>query len=659
MKNPLISGQELFILFLITLVTLLLRGYKYRITFMLPYSYQYLDPTLFTRDIAFFPYDLNFFFLMNAYLSKIVSYETLFFVGYLISSFLLILGVYFLAKTIFEDQKIAMLAVLLVIFVKPAVSAMTTVWTYYYYKDVAMGLILISVAFFLRKRYMVSFSILGVASLFHILFSLYFVAFYGIYFMWNYFGMVREQRKKMLFGFVVLGLFLVGPIYLILSSEQPQSSPEEFEQWLGILKTRSFDHFFPSTWVTNSVILFFPLLVLFGLFLYYLWTKKDFVAAQFKREITLFFGVVIGLGIIAIVASEMIPIRMLIITQLFRPTIMLTFFALLFSSYLIVRAVGRYSQEKDVGEGLLCGGLFVALFYYDFKLLYLFMPLLLLYLLEEKWIRLLGEKGYSWLNKIIFIITGAILLLCVYSFINPSFLYFSTFGEQIFRLHTLSYVLLDIVGLGIGAMTLFRRGDEITQNGVIAAVIILVLIAGGVNAVHESTIHSDDPCYVPEDDFDWQEHFQYPTYSPTAFNDVARWAGENSPKDALFLVPVECGDFRNVAKRSIFVDFKYGTMSTFSIDFGLEWFERVHALNLERKAYYYNTFYTDFIADYHNLSEERIRELDIIYDLDYAVFKRGKKLSFPVVYENQEYIVYDLQGNNSFMNSTNNQTSNS
>ncbi len=640
MKNPLISGRELFILFLITLVTLLLRGYKYRITFMLPYSYQYLDPTLFTRDIAFFPYDLNFFFLMNAYLSKIVSYETLFFGGYLISSFLLILGVYFLAKTIFDNQKIAMIAVLLVIFVKPAVSAMTTVWTYYYYKDVAMGLILISVAFFLRKRYMVSFSVLGVASLFHILFSLYFVAFYGIYFVWNYFRLGNEQRKKILWGFVVLGLFLVGPIYLILSSEQPQSSPEEFEQWLGILKTRSFDHFFPSTWITNSVILFFPLLVLFGVFLYYLWTKKDFVAHQFRQEITLFFCLTILLGIVAVFASEVIPTRMFIITQLFRPTIILTFFTILFCSYLIFQGMKDYFEKKELRNGLLWGALFVALFYYDFKLLYLILPLSLLYLLEDWWISLVGRKRYLNLQTGVAVLTGLLFILSLYSLINPSFLYLAGFDEQVFRLQTLSYVLLLIIGVATIAVKTYHRLSEKT---IVGLTIIFVLIAGGVNAIHQSTIHSDDPCYIPEDDFDWQEHFQYPTYSPTAFNDVARWAGENSVKDALFLVPVECGDFRNVAKRSIFVDFKYGTMSTFSIDFGLEWFERVHALNPERKAYYYNTFYMDFIADYYNLSEERVRELDIIYDLDYAVFKQDKKLSYPVVYENQEYIVYDLR----------------
>jgi len=82
-KNCL-EKKELLILIFLTIISVLLRGYKYRITFMLPYTYKYLDPSLFTRDLAFFNYDLNLFFYMNAYLSQFFSYETIFFIGYFI-----------------------------------------------------------------------------------------------------------------------------------------------------------------------------------------------------------------------------------------------------------------------------------------------------------------------------------------------------------------------------------------------------------------------------------------------------------------------------------------------------------------------------------------------------------------------------------------------
>ncbi len=306
----------------------------------------------------------------------------------------------------------------------------------------------------------------------------------------------------------------------------------------------------------------------------------------------------------------------------------------------------QYLREKKLLAGILAGSLFAALFLYDFKLMWLIFPILVFTLILE------DNKEKSWFRKwhyVTLVMTIVVFLMCLISLVNKEFFYSTLFGEQIFRLNTFSYVLLFVVGIGfvifqiLTKIKMAKLQGQRYVYGIVAILVAVMLFLGGINAVRESTIRSDDPCYNPEDDFDWEEHFQYPTYSPTAFNDVARWAFENSAKDALFLVPVECGDFRNVAKRSIFVDFKYGTMSTFSVDFGLKWFERVHALNPDRKSYYYNTFYVDFIADYRNLTEARVRDLDDKYGLDYAVFEKGKEMSFPVVYENSEYVVYDLR----------------
>ncbi len=55
------------------------------------------------------------------------------------------------------------------------------------------------------------------------------------------------------------------------------------------------------------------------------------MAKPYRQEITIFFVLTIMLGVIAVIFSEFIPVRMLIIAQLFRPTIMITFFAILFS----------------------------------------------------------------------------------------------------------------------------------------------------------------------------------------------------------------------------------------------------------------------------------------------------------------------------------------
>ncbi len=649
---------EYVLVFFLAILGVLLRGYTYRGTFMLPYSYQFLDPTLFSRDIAFFSYDLNFFFLINAYLSKVISYETMFFVGYLISSFLLALGVYLLATTLFQKKEIGYMAVLLTLFVKPAISAMTTIWTYYYYKDLAMGIILISLALFLKKRYVWSFIMLGVASLLHILFSLYFVAFYGLFFVVTLFSpkmaAIRSitpiDRRRMLFGFFILTLFISSPIYLILSSEQQVNSASDMETWFQILKMRSFDHFFPSTWITNSVVVFIPLLILFLIYLFSLYAKKKFLSdtygeenrGMFRLEVALYFVVCIILGVMAVVFSEVIPVRMLTILQLFRPTIMLTIFGILFGAFVIYWLYTEAKKQSRRDYLFLVFLLFVSLFWYDFRLLYMAVGLLGVYVFE---ISVSGCGRIYVVRRLVEWGIGLVLILGIISFVFPSFLYVSYVGEQIFRFQDTTYVFLLLGGIVfIIDFVLCKKVIERYLPLATGLFLVVGVFSSGVIAVRESTIHSDDPCYTPRSQFDFFEHLQYPAYPVTEHMGVALWAKGNTPKDALFLISPECGsDFRNFGERSVFMDFKYGTMSTFSVKFGLEWWERVKAINPNREEYDYHTFYRNLVEDYGAMEEEQVSKLALKYELDYAVFRIGKNFSFPVAYENSEYVVYDVQ----------------
>lgn len=612
---------------------------------MIPYSEYYLDPTLFSKDIAFFQYNLNFFFIVNAYLSKLFTYETIFFAGYVLSSLLLVAGVYYLTKTLFKDKRIAYVAVLLIIFAKPALSAMTTVWNYYYYKDLAMGMLLLSFTFFLKKKYMWSSLLLGVASLVHILFSLYVVGFYGLYFLFNFLKISLDERKKVLQGSAIVILFLIAPIYLIVSSEQPASSPQDFEEWLSILKLRSFDHFFPSTWITNSIILFLPLFILFALFLFFLKRNETtFPPSRYKKEIYTFFIFTLILGVIGVIFSEFIPVRTLIIMQLFRPTIFLTFFAIIFGSYLIVTAFEHFLEKKSLTHLLLAILLFVSLFYYDFKLLLLTLPPMAV-VLYQKQIREKTNASFAAILRIV-VMTGTIagIVICLYSFMNPAFLYLPFYGEQVFLLNGISYVLVPL--LFAGSLTLMYKKVAAEKKAAplrVYFLLFLVLTISFVQAVDVSTSQSDDPCYKAPSVFDVQEHFQYPSFPETSMYNLSIWANENTPKDALFMLPVQCGnDFRSFGQRSVFADFKYGTMSTFSIDFTLKWFERIHDLNPQRE-YKYHTFYNDIILDYRNLDPDRIEYLAEKYQIDYGVFEKPKALPYDITYENKDYVIYNLQ----------------
>ncbi len=649
-NNKFISFRELIMLAVLTLVTMLLRGYKYRITFMLPHTQQIADPALFSRDIAFFKYELSYFFNLHASLSQFIEYHHLFFIGYAVSSFLLAIGIYYLALALFKNKKVAALSVLLLALPKPALSAMSTVWGYYYYRDLAMGIILLSLAFFLRKKYSASAILLGIASFSHILFSLYFAAFYGFSFLATAWKQSAEERKKMLVAFCVLALFLAVPLVATFASEGEDYSQEDLQEWLHILKLRSFDHFFPSTWLTNSVLTFLPLLLLFLLFLLYLRKKEGiFPASAHRQQISLFFLFVILLGVIAIIFSEFIPVRMLIIAQLLRPTIILTFFSVLFGSFLLVELWKEFSEKGSFLHGLLAAFLFTALFSYDFRLLLLILPLLFVVVWKEELVMELGKMPYNAILIGCMLFFVIIFLLSIYSLVEPSFIYVSFFGGQLLRFSTLSYALIGLFSVGLFGLSFFRHSAPGSSARTHAPLLLLIaaLVASFIFAVGESTAKSDDACYMPPSAFDFHEHFQYPRFTRTAFYDVALWAKANTPKDALFMAPVECGGFRNHAQRSVFVDFKYGTMSTFSVNFTLQWFERVQDINPKR-THHYATFYKDFVEDYHSLNAERVQFLAEKYGIDYGVFEKEDKeklqgLAYPIVYENERYVVYGLK----------------
>ena len=107
------------------------------------------------------------------------------------------------------------------------------------------------------------------------------------------------------------------------------------------------------------------------------------------------------------------------------------------------------------------------------------------------------------------------------------------------------------------------------------------------------------------------------------------------------MTPVQCAGLRHHAQRSVWLDFKYGTMSTFNVKFALQWFERVQDLNPSRQ-HHYKTFYQSLIQDYNNLEQNRVTYLAGKYDIDYGIFEKPKELDFPVVYQNEKYVMYQL-----------------
>ena len=118
----------------------------------------------------------------------------------------------------------------------------------------------------------------------------------------------------------------------------------------------------------------------------------------------------------------------------------------------------------------------------------------------------------------------------------------------------------------------------------------------------------------------------YPALHHAELDELARWARENTPKDALFQFAdagrdLPPGVFRARAGRALYVDWKAGGQVNFHKQFSDEWWRRWQKLEKP-------------------LSLDAYRTLGI----DYVVFKAGNgPAGVAPVYSNAKYVVYNLR----------------
>ena len=118
-------------------------------------------------------------------------------------------------------------------------------------------------------------------------------------------------------------------------------------------------------------------------------------------------------------------------------------------------------------------------------------------------------------------------------------------------------------------------------------------------------------------------------YAPlhtTELDDLAQWARENTPKEALFQFGdaggrPEPGVFRARAKRALYIDWKAGGQVNFMRPFAMLWAERWEAMKRLRP-----------------IEEYRMRRID------YLVLRKTNPISgMRPVFENPQWLVYDLR----------------
>jgi hypothetical protein len=118
------------------------------------------------------------------------------------------------------------------------------------------------------------------------------------------------------------------------------------------------------------------------------------------------------------------------------------------------------------------------------------------------------------------------------------------------------------------------------------------------------------------------------------WRDACMWIAQpgNVPANARFLTPLMSGTFKWYTGRAEVANWKEIPQDAAAI---VEWSQRIEQLRLGgRKG-----SDDDSLAD---LGAERLQQLGVRYGADYVITATQPRLDFPVVYENQSYIIYQL-----------------
>ena len=125
-----------------------------------------------------------------------------------------------------------------------------------------------------------------------------------------------------------------------------------------------------------------------------------------------------------------------------------------------------------------------------------------------------------------------------------------------------------------------------------------------------------------------------------AWRDACDWVAKNTPRDALFLVPRHANSFKWRAERAEVVNHKDIPQDAASM---VEWRQRLRQVyRPPTRGETAGVRPPKRVRTLGHLGGVRLRELGEIYGADYALTTKRRRVSLPVAYENETYILYQL-----------------
>ncbi len=585
------------ILCIIFIFSLLIRGYKFgsgNHAYQIPLIKSFANDLLYSGNDLFFKFPLenSLYYRMVGYIVKYINIETFMLITYIISSFIFILMIYKIAKLIFKSENIGLIAALISI---TPIQSMGTEFTFRniaYHITIVIPLLLISIFFLLKDKHILSLVVLGVSFNIYALASIYLIGLYGLYYLMN----IKYVRKKQIVIGIILLIIIISPLFLsygkgnlfLLSAEH---------YYVDSIKQIDKSHSFPSNWSQAHYLTGFSIIALIISTLLYLFKngviKKD---NTHKKILFLLLGIPIYL-IIGIIFTEIYPIEIVIALQLFRSTIFLALFAIIYLSVVIADMVKK--------ENTLYAILIIFSFIFFDYLLFIIASFVILL----KTLKISKDKKY--LDYLV------LLMLTLFSI-----------AKIIGTGNAIIAILLIHIGTAILLTTLVYITIKLIKKEKLRVIIILILVISVIAIFIEKDITN-----IKEFT---SKQFQIKK-SLNEWEKTQTWAKENTKIDANFLTPIYRNGFRVYSERSVYLENDLGFMAYFSKDFLTAWLERLNSINKTN-----NIKNENLRQIYNSLEENKIRNLSKENKINFVVFEKPKELDLPKVYENKGFIIYCL-----------------
>lgn len=601
----------LLILLLITAHSFLINGYFYSSRFLTVATYvdpivAECDPTLFRNSLYVQSLEeknarLSLLHDLSTYIFCDADLETISLVQWSICLFLTLCALFYLGKTVTGSDSAGYGTALLF---NTALNTWTlgspAIYINFFHHGIQWATVLniLSLTLMLKKRYLLAFFFMGVAWNFHPMSVVFlFLLFFPFW--------IRHIKE---FGIKTLGAsaacFVIPALPLLIKSFRYLDMEWHYgPEWITTVKWTAWYTVFASTWPARSFVktgLFF-LLFLMGL--------STLHRREAKKDIILFVTTIGVLCAIAIACADLYPVPFIMKLSLWRTSWMYVILALPCITSLFVSLWDKSLLKRFViivTFILLTGCIHSFPYYYlipldIFIFLFLYRPAL--------------ERRYQWMYNHSSPVFLLLLALCMayQAFFDRGFKPTAVGLTLVF----LFLLLLRFRDKHSSALTSARALGTIG-----AGLFFLGVLDTGV------LLHRGGPEI-------YYHGFVQGRRDPWA--NLQLYAGANSAKDDLFIIPPYLNDFGLYSRRATLSDWAEGSNGLYLDNvFAKQWLERMHDLG-------WNIMGGE-VSGYNGLSTEQITAAAQKYKAAYVVTEKPKQFALPRVYENSHYILYRTPG---------------